>query len=55
MLSLAAPEDTHVQHMQQMQLEAFFCEKADIFEAYTVEAALAIVPAKNGRNVAWAR
>jgi hypothetical protein len=51
MLSLPTPEDTHVQHMQQMQLKAFFCEKADIFKAYTVRVSLAIVRAKNDKNV----
>jgi hypothetical protein len=51
MLSLAAPEDTHVQRMQQMQLEAFFCEKADIHQAYTVRAALAMAPAKGNGSV----
>jgi hypothetical protein len=43
MLSLPAPEDTRIQHIQQMQLEAFFWAKADMSPAYTIEGGLARV------------
>ena len=43
MLSLRAPEDTHVQHLQQMHRHAFFRLRICIFSSYMDKAALAIV------------
>jgi hypothetical protein len=43
MLSLPAPEDTRVQHIQQMHIVGFFQLQTRIFSCYMDETALAIV------------
>lgn len=43
MLSLPAPEDTHVQRIQQMHRDAFFRLRICILSSYMDKAALAIV------------
>jgi hypothetical protein len=43
MLSLPAPEDTRIRHIQQMQLKAFFRAKVDMSLGYTIARGLARV------------
>ncbi len=43
MLSLPAPEDTHIQHIQQMQGWAFFWGKIDMIKVYMRGGILTIV------------